>query len=788
MISPLNRKLLRDLYRVRGQALAIGVVIALGVLLLVMMDGLVNTLEETRRTYYERYRFADVFAPVKRAPRRLLDDIAALPGVLAVAGRVRGGALVDLPGVAVPVRAVAVSLPPFHRPRLNDIYLTEGRWVAAGHNDEIIVLQDFARSHGLTPGDSLAATLNGSRRVFTIVGLAQAPEFLYATPPGELVPDDSRFAAIWMAEEALEAAFDLDGAFNEALLAIADDAYLDAVLSRVDGILEAYGGTGAYGLVDHESNRFMVDEIKGLKASSRVVPPIFLGVAAFLLYIVITRMVQAEREQIGLLKSFGYTDWEVAAHYFRFILVIAVGGALLGCLLGVLAGQRMALVYIAYYKFPFMVFRVDPGSFLLAVLASVAAASAGGMLVLRRVFALTPAVAMSPPAPADYSRSLRLGGTLDRLLDQPTRMVVRDFLRRPGRVLLAVLGIASGMGLSVAMISVMGGFDEVVELNFSVIDRSDVTVSFTEPVSDKTVYELQRMPGVIAVEPFRMVPAVLRNGRYSYRGAVSGFVEQPRLNRALDAAQEDIAIRADGVVLSNALARILHVGPGMALTVEVREGRRPRLEIPVVGVAETLLGAPAYLELGALNRTLKEPGRVSGAFLRVDARLGDSIYRELKEMPVVAGVALREETRAAFQKMLDSGAGAVRFVMAAVAAVITFGIVYNSARIAFAERARDLASLRVMGLTRQEVAFVLLGDLGIVTLLALPVGAGLGYYLAQAISAGFSTDLYRVPATVVPESFGAAAIAVIASALVSGALVKRDADRLDLVAAIKTRE
>ena len=295
MISPLDRKLLRDLRRVRGQALAIAAVIAVGVLLLVMMDGLVNTLEETRRTYYERYRFADVFAPVKRAPRRLLDDIAALPGVLAVAGRVRGGALVDLPGVAVPVRAVAVSLPPFHRPRLNDIYLTEGRWVAAGHNDEIIVLQDFARSHGLTPGDSLAATLNGSRRVFTIVGLAQAPEFLYATPPGELVPDDSRFAAIWTAEEALEAAFDLDGAFNEALLAIADDAYLDAVLSRVDGILEAYGGTGAYGLVDHESNRFMVDEIKGLKASSRVVPPIFLGVAAFLLYIVITRMVQAER-------------------------------------------------------------------------------------------------------------------------------------------------------------------------------------------------------------------------------------------------------------------------------------------------------------------------------------------------------------------------------------------------------------------------------------------------------------------------------------------------------------
>ena len=788
MISPLNRKLLRDLYRVRGQALAIGVVIALGVLLLVMMDGLVNTLEETRRTYYERYRFADVFAPVKRAPRRLLEDLAAIEGVLAVAGRVQGGALVDLPGVTVPIRARAVSLPAFDRPRLNDIYLTEGRWVDAAHRDEIIVLQDFARSHGLGPGDSLAATLNGSRRVFTIVGLAQAPEFLYATPPGELMPDDARYVAIWMAQEALEAAFDLDGAFNEALLSVAADAHLDAVLARVDAILDPYGGTGSYALVDHESNRFMVDEIKQLRASGAVVPPIFLGVAAFLLYIVIARMVQSEREQIGLLKSFGYTDWEVAGHYFRFILVIAVGGATLGCLLGVFAGQRMGLLYMTFYKFPFLVFRVDPASFLLGVVASVAAASTGGALVLLRVFALSPAVAMSPPAPPDYSRSLRLGKNLKKILDQPSRMVLRGFLRRPGRTLLAVVGIACGMGLSVAMISAMSGFDEMVELNFSVVDRSDVTVSFIEPMSDKTIYELQRIPGVIAVEPFRVVPAVLRNGLFSYRGAINAYIDRPQLNRALDAWQGEIAIRADGIVLSSALAEILHIQPGMPLLVDVREGRRPRLEIPVVGVSETLLGAPAYYELAALNGALKEPRRVSGAFLRVDAVQGDSIYRALKEMPAVAGVSRRQDMRAALQKMLDTGAGAVRFVMAAIAAVITFGIVYNSARIAFAERARDLASLRVMGLTRQEVAFVLLGDLGIVTLLALPVGSGLGYYLAEAISAAFSGDLYRVPAMIVPESFGAAAIAVVVSAVASGVLVKRDADRLDLVATIKTRE
>jgi putative ABC transport system permease protein len=786
--STLDRKLLRDLYRVRGQALAIGVVIAVGVLLLVMMDGLIDTLEETRRTYYERYRFAEVFAPVKRAPARLLDDIAAIPGVIAVEGRVQGAALVDLPGIAVPILARAVSLPDFERPRLNDIYLSEGRWVDSSRSDEIILLQDFARTHELGPGDALAVTMNGARRTFSIVGLAQAPEFLYATPPGEVVPDDARFAVMWMSEEALEAAFDLNGAFNEALLSVAPGAGMAAVISQLDILLDPFGGTGAYDLRDHQSDRFIVDEIKGLQASGKVVPPIFLAVASFLLYIVITRMVQSEREQIGLLKAFGYSDWEVAWHYAKFILVIALGGAALGCLLGVLAGQRMGLMYMAYYKFPFMVFRVDPASFLLGVAASVAAASAGGLLVLRQVFALTPAVAMNPAAPPDYSRALRLGPTLKRLLDQPTRMVLRGLLRRPGRALLAVLGISAGMGLSVAMISVMGGFDRTLELNFSVIDRSDVTVTFIEPVSDKTIYELQRMTGVILVEPFRVVPAVLRNGLYNYRGAVNGFIASPQLNRALDEQQRNIAIRDDGIVLGAALADILHIEAGMTLTVEVREGRRPVLQIPVVAVAETLLGAPAYYQLDALNRALNEPHRVSGAFMRVDAAYAAALYRDLKDMPAVAGVSLRADQRAAFRKMLDTGAGAVRFVMAAIAAVITFGIVYNSARIAFAERARDLASLRVLGLSRSEAGFVLLGDLGIVTLLALPVGALLGYYLALAISSGFSTDLYRVPAMIVPESFGAAALAVIASAVVSGWLVKRDADRLDLATAIKTRE
>lgn len=787
-LGPLDRKLLRDLWRIKGQAIAIGAVIAVGVLMLVMMTGLVTSLEETRRAYYERYRLAEVFASVTRAPDRLVTHLAAIPGVGAVEGRVTGSALIDLDGHDLPLQARAVSLPDLGEPRLNDIHLTDGRRLDADRADEILLLQSFARAHGLRPGDRLRATMNGARRTFRIVGLAQSPEFLYTTAPGELAPDDSRFGVIWMSRTALAAAYDMAGAFNQALLALGRGTDEAAVLDAADRLLEPFGGLGAYGLDDQESNRFVSEEIGGLRATSTGVPPIFLAVAAFLLYIVVARLVQAEREQIGLMKAFGYTSTEVGAHYFKLVLAIAAGGALAGCLLGIAAGRALVTVYLDYFKFPFLVFEIESATFVTGFLVSVLAASAGGLLVLRGVFALTPATAMRPPAPPDFSRAGRLSHALNALLDQPSRMVLRRLVRQPGRMAGAVIGIAAGMALSVGMLSILAGFDRTLDLTFSVIDRSDVTVTFTDAMAEKTILELRRMPGVIEVEPVRIVPAVLRHGLRTYRGAVNGLVEAPRLNRAVDSSFATIAIREEGILLATALADILDIEPGETLTVEVREGRQPVLDIPVMAIAESLLGSPAFMELGALNRALGEPGRVSGAYLRVDAIHGAAIYRRLKGMPTVAGVSLKEDARTAFQRMMDTGAGAMRYVMAAIAAVITFGIVYNAARIAYAERARDLASLRVIGFTRGEAAFVLLGELAVVTLLALPLGALAGYHLSFVMAAGFSSDLYQIPAILDPESYGTAVLAVTAAAVVSGWLVKRDIDRADLVSVLKTRE
>ena len=787
-MSPLGHKLWRDLWHIKGQAAAIGAVIAVGVLLLVMQTGLVTSLQETRDAYYERYRMAQVFAPAVRAPLHVVADLAQIPGVTAAYGRITGSALIEVADRSLPVQAQAISVPDTGEPPVNRYLLVAGRHLDTRQEDEILLLESFASAHGLRPGDTLSATMNGARRTFRIVGLAQAPEFLYVAAPGEIIPDDARFGVIWMSRSALAAAYDLEGSFNEALLTLGRTATEPAVLDAVDRILDPYGGLGAYGLEDHGSDRFVTEEIAGLRATSRSVPPIFLGVAAFLLYIVMSRIIQSEREEIGLMKAFGYTDTEVAVHYLRMVLVIAGGGALLGAALGVLAGRLQVQVYLEFYKFPFLVFRVDPGAILAGVGLSVAIASAGGLMVMGRVFRLTPAAAMRPPAPADFSRTGRIAAGIAHYLDQPSRMVLRRITRQPLRMAGSTIGIACGMGLSVAMISLMASFDGTIRHTFTVADRSDMTVSFTHAAGDSAIFALQRMEGVIEVEPVRHVPVIFRNGVHSYRGALTGLVPAPRLMRALDAEDREIAPREDGAILGAALARILQIAPGDLLSVEMRHGRQEVLDLPVVGIAETRLGAPAYMELDAMNRAIGEPGRVSGAYLRIDPAHAEAIYAALSDMPLVAGVSVKEDSRAAFERIMNQGAGAVRYVMAVIAGVITFGVVYNAARIAYAERARDLASLRVVGFTRAEVSFVLLGELVVVTLLAIPIGTGFGFGLAWAVSAAFSNDIYQISAWPDPPSIGSAAAAVLAAAAFSGWVVRRQIDKADLVLALKTRE
>jgi putative ABC transport system permease protein len=788
ILSALDRKLLRDLWGLKGQALAIAFVIAGGVAVSLTAEGMLNSFSETRRAYYERYRFADVWAPVVRAPNDLIRTIRQVPGVIAAETRIRTGALLDIPTMAEPATGEILSIPDAREPAVNNIYLIRGRPPRTDAPDEVIVHEGFANAHGLEIGDSVAATVYGGRRTLDIVGVGLSPEHVYSIAPGQLVPDSRLFGVFWMGRSALAQSVDQDGAFNEAVLRIAPGTNEDAVIEALDRILEPYGAPGAYGRDEQISDIFVSGEIDQLDTMGNILPPIFLIVAAFLVNVVVSRLISTERSEIGLMKAFGYSNNDVVVHYAKLVGCIALLGLLIGGALGTWMGRTLAALYVGYFNFPFLLFEFNPRVYVFVAAIAIVAIGGGGFFAVRRAAQLDPATAMTPPPPPDYSKALGARITSWRVFDQQSRMILRQVVRWPARAAFTTVGVAVSGALLIGTMFFLDAMDVMMSSFFEVANRYDVQVSFVEPRSRSAYFEVVRAPGVLEAEPFRSVPARLRHLHFEERAGITGLVTGARLSRMVDQAEQPVVPPPGGLVLSQDLADELSVEAGDMLEIEVTQGRRPVLRVPVSAITTTYVGSGVHMNIDDLNALMKEGSVVSGASLTVDEAMATELYRELKASPAVVGVGLQALAQRNFKELMDQNIGISIWMYTSFAALIAIGVVYNSVRISFAERARELASLRVLGFTRGEISYILLGEIAFLTLLALPLGIAMGSALAYYLALAISSELFRLPFIIEPATYGYAGAVVIVVTAVSGLLVRRELDRMDLISVLKTRE
>ncbi|MBI1283448.1 MAG: FtsX-like permease family protein [Thiobacillus sp.] len=789
-MKTLDRKLLRDLWHLRGQVLAIAAVIMGGVATMVMSLSTYDSLVTTRDRFYGEYRFAEVFATLKRAPETLTERLAALPGVEHLETRVRAGVKLEVAGFSDPITGLLLSLPDVGEAQLNRLHLKRGRTVQAWSTDEVVLSDTFADAHGFQPGDTLSAIINGRRKTLTVVGVAVSPEYVYQIAPGSMFPDFKRYGVLWMGRHALAAAYDMEGAFNQLSLTLARDAHEQDVIDRVDAVLADYGGTGAYGRENQFSNRFLSEELKQLKTMATIFSAIFLGVAAFLLNVVLSRLIALQRDQIAILKAFGYGYLAIGAHFVKLVLLMAVLGVAAGVALGGWFGQGLSNVYTeTTFRFPYLDYRIDLRVILIALAVSCLAAVSGTLYSVVRAARLPPAEGMRPEMPATYRTTLveRIG--LQRWFATPTRMILRHIGRRPLKSLLTVLGIACACGLMMVGNYQKGAIDFMVDVQFRQASREDLALTFIEPTSGRALHELAALPGVDFVEGFRDVPAILRFGHHHYRSAVFGIQPQGQLHRSLDHRLQPVALQPGGVVLTDHLAtNILHVKPGDMLTVEVLEGSRPVRQVPVLGITKQYLGVSAYMQQDSLNALMREGSTVTGAYLALQPGAEAALYARLHERPRVLGMVANAAAIQSFYATIGEFILFYTLVSTLLAGAIGFGVVYNSARIALSERGRELASLRVLGFSRGEIAYILLGELALLTLVAIPVGFLVGVGLVGILVVAFQSELYRLPLILTPENYAMGASVVIVSALLSGLLLWRRLGRLDLVAVLKTRE
>ncbi len=772
----------------RGQVVAIGLVIVAGVSVYVTMTSVSNTLQRTLNLYYREYAFADAFASVRRAPEPAAERLRRLPGVAELETRVAAIVNLEIEGFTDPVSGRIVSVPEGAQPRMNRLFIREGRLVEPGREAEVVLNETFAEAHRLRPGDELGAVIAGRRRTLTVVGIALSPEFLYQVQPGSLFPDPERFGVLWMGRSALETAYGMAGAFNELAFTLAPGAYGRDVLERVDRVLAPYGGRGAYLRDDQISHSLISEELNQLESMALLLPSIVLGVAAFLLNIVVSRLITQQRDQIGILKAFGYSDSTVALHYLKLVLVVAVSGAAVGTGLGAWMGSAMAELYLEYFHFPYLAYRLDPGVVFAAVALAGGAAVVGAALAARRALKLPPAEAMRPAPPASYRATVleRIG--LQRLVDTPTRIVLRNIERQWLKSGLSVLGIAGACAILVMGMFWQDAFDHILHVQFKIAQREDLTVTFTEPTSAAATSELRSLPGVQHAEPFRNFAVRLRNAHRSYDAAIEGLAPDPYLRRVIDSDLNPISIPEGGLVLSKNLADILEVGPGEEIIVEVMEGRRYERNVQVVAIAEQFLGVGAYMALDEANRLAGEGDAVSGTLLMVDPRYEEQLIEALRERPRVASITSRERTMASYTETTAEMLLVFTFVLSLFAGVIALGVIYNSIRITLSERDRELASMRVLGFTRGEVAYVLLGEMAVLVALSIPVGLALGAFLSMLSAASLQTEMYRIPVVLGRGTFALAAAVVLISSVLSALLVRRRLNRLDLIGVLKTRE
>jgi putative ABC transport system permease protein len=784
----LDRKLFRDLRRLWAQVLAIALVVAGSAATLIAAVGSLRSLEETRAAYYERYQFADVFAPLKRAPKSLASRIAEIPGVAAVEPRIAKLAPLDIPGLREPATAQFISLPGGGQPAVNRLYMRMGRMPEPGAPDEVVVSEGFAKVHTYMLGSHFSAILNGRKRNLIIVGTALSPEFIYATGPGDRMPDERRFAIVWMSEKALASAYNLDGAISDVQVRMLRDASEPEVIKQLDALLDPYGGQAAYGRRDQYSHAYIEHGLEMLRNMSRTLPPIFMLVAAFLINMTLGRIVALEREQIGLLKALGYGSFAIAWHYVKFVVVVTGIGIVIGSAAGTWLGTYITQLYRDIVRFPFVVFVQSPDLHVAAALLALLAAILGALRALREIVTMPPAVAMQPPAPPRFHRLLPVTFATHSVLSQPVVMMLRNMTAHPVRALFTTLGMALATAVLIASLFLTGTMEELINVTYFMADRQDATISFVEKRPLIAVEEVSRLPGVLAVEPYREVPVRIRFEGRERRVMISGRPRDTDLSRIIDVDLHLVGLPESGLAISSWLAGLLRVRVGDFVEVDLLEGQRRTVSLPVAALVEDYFGIHGMMDANALSRVLREAPAVNSVNVSFDANERERFYDAIKRLPVVSGTALQRLSLANFREVMTVIVTAMANIYTGLAAVIAFGVVYNSARISLSERARELASLRVLGFTQGEVLRILLLEVALLTFLAQPPGWVLGYGLAWTLKTKMAADVMRTRLVVEHSAYALSSAFVLAAALFSALVIRRRINRLDLVAILKTRD
>ncbi len=794
----LHRKLTRDLLSSLWSLLTVVSIIAVGISSFVSLGSAQRILQASQAAYYRDYHFADFWIDVEKAPLTAVERIADLPGIATIDNRVVFDVLIDLPNQNRPVTDRLISVPPSDPARsLNGICVLRGSGFsgAAGatgdvRQEEVIISDSFAKAQGIFPGDSIQLILNRKLESFLVVGTAISPEYVYMVRgEGDFVPDPKHFGVLYIKDRYAREVLGFKDACNQIIGRVTPGANIEALLTRMERSLRPYGVLAATPRERQASHRFLSDEIRGLGVSAAVMPVIFLFVAALVLNILMTRLVQRQRTTIGTLKALGYTNREVLLHYLSFGVIVGAAGGVAGDVLGVTLAIGLVEVYKEFFLFPTFVYRVHPDLLMIGIAVSVLFGVAGAARGVWSVLKLDPAEAMRERPPERggaifLERSQWLWG----LMTFRSHIALRSVVRNRLRTLTGVISSALAMSIIFTSLVLFDSTFFLIDFQFERVAHSDVDLGLRDEQSRAALLESRNLPGVDYAEPLLALTCKLRNGRHMRRVTITGLAPNHTLTTPVQADLRPIEIPQSGLVFSQKLAEILSVSVGDSVELTAVRGRRNTLRVRVASIAESYLGLECYADLNYLSRLVGEAVAVNAVQLAVDPARTDQLYREIKALPNAQGLGVRADTKASIEDTFIKTSLFSLGLLIVFAGVIAFGSMFNSALIEIADRTREISTFRAFGYRPAQIARIFLREnliifaLGVV--MAIPLGYGMIYGLARL----YDTELFRMPVLIRPVmvvlSMALAAVFVL---IVQG-FVYLQIRKLDWLEGIKVKE
>jgi putative ABC transport system permease protein len=787
----LDKKLFRGIWRQRGQALAVAAVVLCGTASYICVASAHRNLLLTRDTYYSQYRFADFEIHLERAPLTSAFKLEAIPGVRQVRARIVKEVNLDIEGQDEPRIGRIVSMPDTQEPVLNDVCLVAGRYFDQGVQNQVILNERFAKMNGLEIGGDIEVSVGNKKHALRIVGFGLSPEYVYMIRNvQELVPSPERFGILWVPHDFAETALAMEAACNNIIGSVEKVDDLDPILDAAEKILEPYGVFAKTKRENQISNRFLCDEIRGLGISAKVIPGIFLGIASMILLILLNRMVRKERTEIGLLKAYGYTNAAVSWHYLKFAIILALAGCIGAFFVGQWLAREIIKLYVQFYEFPLLRARVYPDVLARSMSMAGLAALGGALMAAWQAAQIDPAQSMRAEAPKHAHRIwLEHFTALWTRLSFTWKMIARNVSRSSFRAALNVFGVAISSGLIITGYFTIDAINFMLKYQFHEVRREDVKVSFPIERGKDAFYSVRRFDHVRRAEPVLQYPFEVSSKWRKKDTIIIGLPRDAHLQKLLDEDKRYVDVGDQGLVLSKRLAEELHVHVGDSVTLKPLMGRiTDERDVPVRQVVKQYLGTSGYMNIHALSRVLDQGFAMNAALLQVEPGMERSLNASLKDVPGISSVEIKDMSYVNLLNTLGRNIKIINTILIIFAGVIACSVIYNVTTIALAERQRELASLRVLGFTIEEVGrivyhenFVLAG-FGVV--FGIPVGMGIASILVRL----YDNELYRLPYYIAPKTYVIASVATIVFVILANLAVKHKIRALDMVEVLKARE